>query len=349
MCKVTVIVPNFNHAKYLERRLESISKQTYNDFELIILDDASTDKSLQVISSFTRNFHAKVIVNAINSGSPFKQWNLGVQHASGKYIWLAEADDDAEPDFLARLVNKLESNPQVVLAYCDSQVIDNNGLYKERIAELQADINESKWASDYTISGKTECSEFLVFRNIIPNASGVVFRRDIFLKVGGACENMKLSGDWMTWVKILMLGDVSYTSEALNYFRTHTGSVRHRTTARVGFEEALHIRSFIKSKLDVPPHVLNLVALSTRREWEQALWRAESVPSIAWFYKILVALRQFGPNGIHRMVRTYAFIKLARMPVLSRIKHFLLGSRNSPKPRNSRLRKILEALRGWTR
>src|SRR5690242_21921320 len=87
---VSVIIPNYNHARYLPRRIESVLRQSYQDFELILMDDASTDDSREVLSLYLSDPRVRVQFNEVNSGSPFKQWNKGVKLARGKYVWIAE-------------------------------------------------------------------------------------------------------------------------------------------------------------------------------------------------------------------------------------------------------------------
>ena len=108
--KVSVIVPNYNHASYLKQRIDSILNQTFQDFEVIILDDCSTDNSLEVLSHYKN--HNKVshcVFNDTNSGSTFKQWDKGIQLAKGEWIWIAESDDWAEPEFLETINTHLRN------------------------------------------------------------------------------------------------------------------------------------------------------------------------------------------------------------------------------------------------
>ena len=94
---VSVIIPNYNYALYLKKRIESILNQTYTDYELILLDDASTDNSVEILEKYKDNPHVShILVNEKNSGSPFQQWAKGISLARGKWIWIAEADDVAE-------------------------------------------------------------------------------------------------------------------------------------------------------------------------------------------------------------------------------------------------------------
>ena len=79
--KVSVIVPNYNHAPYLSERLDSILGQTYNDLELLILDDASTDDSCRILTRYHSKPRVQIIVNPVNSGAAFPQWNRGIHLA----------------------------------------------------------------------------------------------------------------------------------------------------------------------------------------------------------------------------------------------------------------------------
>src|ERR1700757_4566906 len=120
MAKVSVIVPNYNHARFLRQRLDTILAQSFQDFELILLDDCSTDESRTILEEYARDPRVQLELNEVNSGSPFKQWNKGVRLAKGKYVWIAESDDYADPRLLERLVAILDGDPAVAFANCRS-------------------------------------------------------------------------------------------------------------------------------------------------------------------------------------------------------------------------------------
>lgn len=125
---VSVIVPNYNHAQYLDIRLKSILAQTYTDFEIIILDDNSIDNSKEIIKRYEKDVHiSHIICNKTNSGSPFIQWNRGFQYAKGDLIWIAESDDCCEPTFLENVVAEFERNSNLSFAFSRSIKIDENG------------------------------------------------------------------------------------------------------------------------------------------------------------------------------------------------------------------------------
>lgn len=126
---VSVVVPSYNHAQFLEQRLESILNQTFQDFELIILDDVSPDHSREIIENY-RN-HPKVsqiIFNEKNSGSTFFQWNKAIlEIAKGDYIWIAESDDVAEPNFLECLLDGIQSKSDINIAFSQSTRMNKDG------------------------------------------------------------------------------------------------------------------------------------------------------------------------------------------------------------------------------
>lgn len=223
--KVSVIIPNFNHAKYLKQRIDTILNQTYRDFELIILDDNSTDNSRDIIDDYILSFpNIRRYYNNTNSGSPFKQWNLGVENAKGEYIWIAESDDFADTHFLEKTTGLMINNEDLGLVYCDAFVIDEKNNTEYRASQLRAHSHSNKWLNSYLNSGKNEVSHFLYKNNTINNVSGVLFRKNKFIEAGKGDVKMKFCGDWFLYIRILLLSDIGYISEPLNTYRLHPDS-----------------------------------------------------------------------------------------------------------------------------
>jgi len=223
MPKVSVIVPNYNHAPFLRQRLDSIFSQTFQDFELILLDDCSTDNSIEILKEYAK--HPKVshfIINDINSGSPFKQWKKGIELAKGEYIWIAESDDWADPAFLSTLLSYL--GKEIGLVYCRSINVKNQTI--SDIDFFWPDILDSdRWKSDFINDGLDEIKNYLVYQNTIPNASSCVFEKR-FAVFTPELLQMKTSGDWMFWIYILEKTGIHFTSQKLSYFRSHAKSSR---------------------------------------------------------------------------------------------------------------------------
>src|SRR3984893_17231816 len=101
--KVSVIIPNYNHAAYLRQRIDTVLRQTYQDFEVILMDDCSTDDSRTIISEYSSDPRIRIELNETNSGSTFRQWKKGIALARGEYIWIAESDDYSDERFLEQL------------------------------------------------------------------------------------------------------------------------------------------------------------------------------------------------------------------------------------------------------
>jgi len=226
MPTVSVIVPNYNHARFLRQRIDTILAQTFQDFELILLDDCSTDESRTILREYTSDKRVRLEFNEVNSGSPFKQWKKGLEMACGKYIWIAESDDYADKRLLGRLVGILEEEPVVTFAYCRSWRVTQDGQQDGFADYYLADMDPQRWTGDFRADGREECRNYFVHANSVPNASSVVFRKTIYERVGGADEHLRACGDWKLCVLMAFEGRVAYLSEPLNYYREHEGTVR---------------------------------------------------------------------------------------------------------------------------
>lgn len=218
MPTVSVIVPNYNHAPYLKQRIESILDQTYQDFELILLDDCSTDGSREVMEQYRSNPHVSHIVyNEANSGSAFRQWDNGIVLAKSEWIWVAESDDYAEPTFLERLMAEVAKVPDCVLAYSDTFWVNQHGqklwetLYSDKVN---------------TYSGRDFIRQKLAVCNSIANVSECIFRRDKFRPPESyRYEHMRLCGDWFFYLLLAEQGSVVELEEPLSYYRQHSTNI----------------------------------------------------------------------------------------------------------------------------
>jgi glycosyltransferase involved in cell wall biosynthesis len=227
MSLVSIILPNYNHKVYLQQRIQSILSQTYQNFELIILDDASTDGSKEILEIY-RN-HPKVshmVFNTRNSGSAFKQWKKGIGLAKGEWIWIAESDDDCELTLLEVLVSQIETCHNTILSYCQSYEVDESGNIVRDLTSHTNPLSIDHWKTDYCCSGIEEIKSYLLYRNTIPNASAVLFKKSAYEKSKKVFEDLRLCGDWMLWIQILLQGIIAFHAEPLNYFRSHNNTTR---------------------------------------------------------------------------------------------------------------------------
>lgn len=225
MPKVSVIIPNYNHASYLIERIDSVLNQTYQDFEVIILDDLSTDNSRDIIEKYRGNSKiSHIIYNDVNSGSTFKQWNKGIDLAKGEWIWIAESDDKAEKDFLETLIKGKNKDNEIVLAYCQSSRMNSEGVVTGTWL-TQTTNNKTNFSNEILEKGKLFIKNNLIDQNVIPNASGVIFKKSIYYEVDKVDIDIKYNSDWLFWMKVLLKGKVYFTPKELNNFRYHNKSV----------------------------------------------------------------------------------------------------------------------------
>ena len=209
----SVVVPNFNHADFLRQRLETVYSQTYKNFEVILLDDSSTYKSLEVLREF-HNQHkenTRLLLNKKNSGNVFKQWRKGIEAACGDLIWIAESDDYSAENFLDSLV-KAFLDESVQIAFTRTDFIQD-GVKTYDTESYLSDIKDFDWTKSFTVTAANFVACGMAIKNIIPNVSGVVFRKPAFIRgeIINIWQDMKLCGDWLFYLEIIKGGCVYYT------------------------------------------------------------------------------------------------------------------------------------------
>ena len=225
---ISVIVPNYNHEKYLEQRLESIFNQTYSNFEVILMDDCSTDNSLLVLNKYKN--HEKVTVsifNENNTGNTFKQWAKGIQMAKGELIWIAETDDYCDAYFLEKLVQPFKNDSNVVLVYSQSNRVNEKGEITGNWITHTNDLDESLFLHDFIMDSNEFIEKFLICKNVIPNASAVVFKKEAvdLNQHFDIAPEFRYCGDWMFYFKLIVNKKIAFVGDSLNNFRYHSTSV----------------------------------------------------------------------------------------------------------------------------
>lgn len=223
---ISIIIPSYNHAKFLEERIESVINQSYKNYEIIILDDCSIDNSCKIIETY--RLHEKVVhieYNKTNSGSPFQQWEKGIKMARGEWVWIAESDDVANVKFLEKSISKINKNTAFV--YCKSYIInENNELLSDTTVWL-SDLSKPKWNSDFNINGESEFFNYHAYKNVVSNTSSVLFRKSLIKKIKHYPNDYKTNGDWLFFAQLSLLGEISYINEPLSYWRQHNKTTRN--------------------------------------------------------------------------------------------------------------------------
>lgn len=268
--KVSVIIPNYNYARYITERIDSIIFQTYPIYELIILDDCSTDNSVEIIKkkieSLQVDFPVSLIENEHNSGNVFAQWKKAFSVAGGDYVWIAEADDSSNARFL-ETVMKAFDDEKVVISYCESLTMDEEN--RLLMGDLRPWIDQfgcRKWDKDYVKDGVEEIGETMCINNTIANVSSAVFRNGDYSQYIEEAKRFKLAGDWYVYMRVLEHGKIAYNCQSLNYHRMQQQGLTLSTSHEKEFEEIVFLQNYALEHYPVSPAVKEKVLERRERE-----------------------------------------------------------------------------------
>jgi glycosyltransferase involved in cell wall biosynthesis len=265
---VSVIVPNYNHAKYLPQRLESIFSQTIKDYELILMDDCSQDNSLEILYRYSDHPQVSyLIVNNKNSGNTYIQWLRGINLATGQYIWIAESDDRTDALFLETCLKILQGDDKIGLVYTQSMIIDEDDNIAAQNLCYPHNISDTRWKHNFRSNGRKEIADYLFYKNTIPNVSAVLFSRKHLL-IPDKITEFKYSGDWLLYCNILMASDIAYVNAPLNYYRNHPATVRNKYFSNGTKEyEYLQLLDFLSTNGLVNKNKIRERILNTIMQW----------------------------------------------------------------------------------
>lgn len=261
---VSVVVPNYNYAAFLDERLQSILAQTRDDVEVIVVDDGSTDDSRAVIERYRCDRRVRPLLFDTNSGSTYQRWNDGATLATGEFLWFAGADDSCEPGFLETLVPILDRQPRVGMAYTRSTVIDAGG----RPTSLTP--SHERWNRDF-ISTAADEVPFWLAQKTIPTASAVVLRRSLFERCGGFDTSLVLAADHLLWLQLLRQADVAYVAQPLNRFRVHDRTVRAASSRHLVVEERYRVFDFLVRAFGVTGAPLEALRERLAKNWAECM------------------------------------------------------------------------------
>lgn len=311
--KVSVVIPNYNYENYIEERIDSILMQTYPIHELIILDDCSTDNSVNKIEEIIKkhpDVNIKFVKNEKNSGSVFSQWQKAFSLSTGDYVWIAEADDSCSHYFLENVMKGFDS-PNVVLSYAESMRIDeNNKIISSSCRDWMLAVSSVKWNKSYINSGINEIQNALAICNTIPNVSAVVFKKSNQVEIIEEAKKFKISGDWYIYYKLLSNGDIAYCHKSLNYFRKHSKSTSTVVSRELEIRELLTIQSEIRKNCHLNSNQIHKQSFryggiinETSNEFKEEV-SSMIAKKIAWIIPSPIK----GSGGIRTMIQNANFL-----------------------------------------
>jgi len=229
MPKVSVLLTCYNHLAHVPAALGSVFEQTFNDYEIIALDDGSTDGSRDYLAD--QGDTIIPVFNQENLGT-YATLNVGLQQAAGEYVAILNDDDVWAPMKLERQVAALDSRPKCALAHTGGWFIDDDG---ER-------IEGSPMGFPFPKTGTGDLLPTLLMRNQMITSS-VMGRRSVLMDLGGFDPSFFGFGDWQMWLRVARNHGIVYVDEPLTFYRVHggNGSRASETMER----ESLRIREWI--------------------------------------------------------------------------------------------------------
>lgn len=235
--RVSICIPNYNNARYLKDCIDSAVSQNFQNYEVIVYDDGSTDASPEIIAHYGGRI--RYLNAAQNRGQPYAT-NKVVDMAQGEYVLILHSDDQLLPNALADLFELFNMHPDAVMAV--GERIEINGSDETRHIAPFYDAN-------YRIPGIKQAKIFM-FSSFLP--CQVLFRKKVFKAAGGVDPNYIVNLDGLLWFKLSLHGDVLYRQNEVSIYRYHsentTSGVNHSTNGMIDLY--LTIRRMIELSKD---------------------------------------------------------------------------------------------------
>jgi glycosyltransferase involved in cell wall biosynthesis len=271
---VSICVPTWNGATYLGEALRSALAQTHRDFELVVLDDASSDESLSVAASFD-DPRIRIYHNDQRLGLP-GNWNRCLDHARGEYVNLLFQDDLLEPSAIEKLLAALRAVPEASLAFARRAIRhEGNGTgaplllgdaYPRMQQRFYSSFRTSLRGEDLVRDSLRQGQDLTV--NVLGEPSFVLLRKERVQRAGGFDPAFRQLVDWDLWLRLARDTPLVFVNETLGVFRVHRGgqSLRNSGTLRVPWE---YVRLLSRIERYYGPRL----ARPERRRLQAARWR----------------------------------------------------------------------------
>lgn len=206
--KVSILLLTYNGEKYLKETIDSCLNQTHSNIEVCVIDDCSTDKTIEILKSYGDKI--KVIYNKTNQGISANLNKLGLNVDSDYIVWLGH-DDKLAPNHVELMLSEFEED--TALVFCNAIIIDGNNNEK------------SIMKNDNEMFQKLKNPMFELSLDNFLNAIGQMIKVNAFKKVNGWNTDYKNYGDWFFYIKILSVGKIKYTTKVKSYYRVHKTNI----------------------------------------------------------------------------------------------------------------------------
>lgn len=245
MVLISVVIPSYNHEKYIKEAVESVLGQSYQNLELIVVDDGSSDASLDYLRSVDDSRF--ILIEQENSGA-HSAINKGLAHAKGEVLSILNSDDIFHPDRLRKCLERLQGDADLVATWIE--VIDDKG---RRRGVKKGWKNMLPWSVAVNKNTSNRVDDFaynLLITNFVSTTSNIVFTRNLYNFVGGM-RNLRFVHDWDFLLRAAKNYRCVLIEEPLLKYRTHQTNTISSNRGWMLFEicwiYAVHLRSFLKN------------------------------------------------------------------------------------------------------
>jgi glycosyltransferase involved in cell wall biosynthesis len=281
--RISVILPVYNGQAWLEPCIRSVLSQTLSDFELLVGDDLSTDRSCEIVRGFNRDLRVHTFLFEQNAGL-FCNLNKLLVKAQAPIVRFLCQDDILEASCLAHEVEYFESNPDVIMSVCRAHVIDD----QNRVI--------GDWGPDEhpNVMKPQQCLQMLLYYGCFPgNLSTVAARRHCIEQSGGFDESFRVAGDYEMWVRLCQLGNVADLRKKLVRVRDHPGRLSKSAYAGV---------QFVDENRRITENILRLLPEGTRRRAVSYRYWRQNVLDAHHFVRNLIAGRFSDCLGLMKII-----------------------------------------------
>ncbi|MCX7592214.1 MAG: glycosyltransferase [Fischerella sp.] len=233
---ISIIIPTYNSEKTIKDTIESVLEQTLTDYELIVINDGSSDSTLDIVSQF---HDSRIKVFSYPHQGANVSRNLGLAHAAGEFISFLDADDLWTSDKLASQMKALQENPQASVAYSWTDYIDEKGEF------LLAGMH---------ITANGNVYEQLLVNNFVENGSNPLIRKEALLKLGGFDENLSAGQDWDMWLRLARECSFVAVPKVQILYRKSSNSL----SSNLARQEKACLKVLDKAYNDSPKYLQNL-------------------------------------------------------------------------------------------
>ena len=246
--EISVVFTSYNHKEFLKQSLDSLINQTFRNFEIIIVDDCSTDGSQELLKEYASvDCRIRLYLKDSNSGSYVNSTNYGASLATAPYLIFAQCDDYATLTQLDSLITARKQHPECKVVFSASALV--NGVGKYICSDYNVRSNKfKKIVGENNVIKSHQATELLLNECIIPNLGAALVDRSLFNEIGGLSNSYKVLADWDFWLECSLRTNFYYIQSTLNNFRQHDTTIRSTIKVEMQLNELYNMYNKFMTK-----------------------------------------------------------------------------------------------------